>query len=98
MWRKPTTEVPIDAVALSPIANPLLRPFQVVFDEPWYLQPFFFSIIGVIQFLIFAGITLYTFRWNARQKLLERRADVYAKVVIDPSLPELTGFFVEAGC
>jgi hypothetical protein len=70
------------------------KPPDILFLE----QPFNWLQIAVsiFQILFLGFLTIYTFRSGARQKLAERRAAWYHKLVVDPMITKISEFFEKA--
>jgi hypothetical protein len=54
---------------------------------------YFPTIVGFVQFLLLALITIFVFLSNATQKIRERQADWYHKVVVDHTVARLGELF-----
>jgi hypothetical protein len=68
-------------------------PPRVIFQEsPWW-QPYVPTVVGLVQFLILAFITVFVFWSNSAQKIRERQAEWYHKVVIDHAVYQLKELF-----
>ena len=68
---------------------------QIVFlDQPLNWVP---TILNLLQFILLAALTYYIFRRNTGQKVRERRADWYQKLVVDGAVPVLIKF-VDKSC
>lgn len=66
---------------------------RIIFAEsPWW-QAYIPALIGLVQFLILAGLTYFIYWSNATQKIRERQADWYHKVVVDHAVEKLKELF-----
>jgi hypothetical protein len=68
-------------------------PLQAVPNPiPWW-QTYVPTIVGFIQFLFLSIITIFVFLSNGAQKIRERQADWYHKVVVDHAINGLKELF-----
>jgi hypothetical protein len=78
--------VVLGAVLFQPLPP---MPPRVIFEEtPWW-QLHVPTIVGFVQFLLLAALTFFIFWSNSAQKIREREADWYHKVVVDPAIEYL---------
>jgi hypothetical protein len=70
------------------------KPPEILFLE----QPFNWiqTLVSVLQIMFLGFLTFYTFRSNANQKIAERQAGWYHKLVVDPMIDVISTFFDEA--
>ncbi len=73
---------------------PPLPPVRIIInDNPYdWLFTYLSAILGFIQFVFLFCLTVYTFRSAAHQKLSERKATWYHKVVVDFSITNVSAF------
>jgi hypothetical protein len=68
-------------------------PRIIVSDNPYdWLINYLPTAVGFVQFLLLFFLTVYTFRNAAIQKVAEREATWYHKVVVDFSISSVTNF------
>lgn len=80
------------------LADPLVQPNAPSIGRPEVIfvsQPFSWVplAISLFQFLALLAFAVYTFRTGARQKLRERQAAWFHKVVVDPLVERIDTFF-----
>jgi hypothetical protein len=70
------------------------KPPQILFlEQPFdWIQP----VVSSLQIMFLGFLTYYTFRISANQKIAERQAGWYHKLVVDPMIPVISAFFKEA--
>jgi hypothetical protein len=74
----------------SPIILQFSRPEVIFVDQPFSWIP---TAISVFQFVALLGFAIYTFRFQAQQKIRERQAAWFHKVVVDPLIDRIDDFF-----
>jgi hypothetical protein len=64
---------------------------EIVFlEQPFsWVQP----VVSAFQIVFLGFLTIYTFRSNSRQKIVERQAAWYHKLVVDPMIDKVSEFF-----
>ena len=74
----------------QPNAPPIGRPEVIFVSSPFSWIP---VAISLFQFLALLAFAIYTFRTGTRQKLRERQAAWFHKVVVDPLVERIDTFF-----
>ncbi len=78
------------SIQMSVPAAPRVSPPQIVFlDQPFGWIP---TTVGLLQFVLLAGLTYYIFRRNYQQKTMERKAEWYHRLVMDFAIENITLF------
>jgi hypothetical protein len=72
---------------------PALPATRIVFQETLWWQLYIPVIVGFLQFLMLAGLTFLIFWSNSTQKIREREAEWYHKVVVDHAILSLDESF-----
>jgi hypothetical protein len=81
----------ISAILVIPLdAPPISRPEVIFVSSPFNWLP---VAISVFQFLALLAFAIYTFQSNSRQKIRERQAAWFHKVVVDPLVSQIDIFF-----
>jgi hypothetical protein len=77
-----------------PGSIPPLPPIRFIIDDNPYdwLFAYLAPALGFVQFVFLFCLTVYTFRSAAKQKLAERKAAWYHKVVVDFSITNVSDF------
>ena len=75
---------------IQPNAPPISRPEVIFVSQPFSWIP---VAISLFQFLALLAFAVYTFRIGTRQKLRERQAAWFHKVVVDPLVERIDTFF-----
>jgi hypothetical protein len=75
---------------VQPNAPPIGRPEVIFVSQPFSWVP---VAISLFQFLALLAFAVYTFRTGRRQKLRERQAAWFHKVVVDPLVERIDTFF-----
>jgi hypothetical protein len=76
--------------SVQPNTPPIGRPEVIFVSQPFSWVP---AAISLFQFLALLAFAIYTFRTGARQKLRERQAAWFHKVVVDPLVEQIDTFF-----
>ncbi len=81
-------------ILLTALLLLLQEPPKILFLE----QPFDWitPVVSALQIIFLGFLTFYTFRINANQKIAERQAGWYHKLVVDPMIDVISIFFDEA--
>jgi hypothetical protein len=72
------------------VAQPTGHPEVIFVSQPFSWVP---VAISLFQFLALLAFAVYTFRTGARQKIRERQAAWFHKVVVDPLVERIDTFF-----
>src|ERR1700687_3493140 len=73
-----------------PISLQFARPQVIFVDQPFSWIP---TAISAFQFLALLALAIYTFRSQGQQKIRERQAAWFHKVVVDPLIERIDDFF-----